>query len=139
MNWLESIYCYLQYEKVKQGLSPSYDNGAGNFMLFLCLVILIFGTFFLIITLFPNIIEVIENLLGGELIGQILISVLVAAIYPIIVKTIGKQENFERITEIFLKMSNEEQANIARKGARLFSFSMMYFVVLLLLLWYIST
>lgn len=136
MNILESVYCYLQYEKIKEGKPVSYDVRTGNTLTALSLVMLIFGAFFLIITISPNAADVMEDFFkaifgrtAGKAIGQFLIIFLLAITYPLIIRTIGTQENFERITEEFLKMQPQEQEKIAKKGSTFFIFSILFMVI----------
>lgn len=136
MSILESIYCYLQYEKIKEGKPVSYDVRTGNTLTALSLVMLIFGAFFWIITISPDAADTMEDFLKaifgrtvGKAIGQFLMIFLLAIAYPIIIKTIGTQDNFERITEAFLKMPQDEQEKIAKKGSTFFIFSIIFMIV----------
>lgn len=133
MNWLECVYCHTQYERLEQGKKITYSSQNGNIMLMFALLILVFGTLFMLLIIFPNIVLLLSD--SQKTIGQILISALIALLYPIISKTIGRQENFERITESFLKMSSEEQVKISNKGKLFFSLSMLYFPFIVFTIW----
>lgn len=123
MNLLESIYCYLHSEKLKENQPLSHDTTTGNILVTLSIIMLIFGSFFLVITISPSASDAMEDFLksifgrnAGRLIGQFLIFILLIIIYPIVIKTIGTQENFERIAVDFLKMSEIEKERVAKKG-----------------------
>lgn len=136
MSWLESIYCYTQHERMQEGKGLTYSSQNGNLMLTFILLILIYGTLYLAITIFPEIIDALSDV--EKTIGQVVVAISIALIYPIVAKTIGKQENFERITELFYKMSVEEQAKISKKGKLFFSLSMFYFPFVAFVSWLIG-
>ncbi|MFK7947589.1 MAG: hypothetical protein AB8G11_08370 [Saprospiraceae bacterium] len=133
MNWLESVYCYTQYERLQQGESITYSSQNGNVLLTVSLLILIHGTLFMLIMIFPSVLLVLSDI--TKTIGEIIIAISIALIYPIISRTIGSQTNFERITESFLKMSSEEQAKTSKKGVLFFSLSMFYFPFIAFIIW----
>lgn len=136
MSRLESIYCYLQHERIKQGQPISYSNVTGNIIVSLCIAMIIFGGIFLISTISPTVADMGEDLMkdifgrtAGKKIGQLLLIMMLAIIYPIISKTIGTQENFEHITAEFLKTPKDEQKIVAKKGSRFFIFSVIFMIV----------
>lgn len=136
MNWFECLYCYTQYERIKEGQPILYSSQNGNFLLTFSLLILVYGTFFLLISFFPNLVSSLSDI--TKTIGEILVAVSIALFYPIISMTIGRQENFERITELFLKMSAEEQEKISKKGILFFSLSMFYFPFVGFLIYFLN-
>lgn len=134
MDILESIFCYLHAENEKEGKPISYDATSGNMIISLCLVMLPIGLFFWILLLSPNTTESLEGFLdilfgpkNGKFIGQFLILTLLILIFPTIKKTIGTQENYERILELYLNMSEIEQEKAVKKGRNLFGFSLLFF------------
>ena len=136
MNLLESVYCYLQYEKIKEGQPVSYDVKSGNIVVSLCIVMLIFGGFFLLFTVSPNTADAVEDFFKdvfgrttGKAIGQLLLLFLLVIVYPIITRTIGTQDNFERITAELLKMTKVEQEKISKKGSTFFIFSIIFMII----------
>lgn len=133
MNYLESVYCYTQYERLREGKEITYNSQNGNVMVTFSLLILIYGTLWLVILIFPSILQSLSD--RAKIIWQIAVAVSIASVYPIVAKTIGRQDNFERISEIYLKMSSEEQAKIGKKGLLFFSLSMLYFPFVAFIIW----
>lgn len=127
MNLLESVFCYLHHERLKANQSLSNDTTTGNIIVSLSIIMYLFGFFYLLMVISPDLADSFEDVLkdifgrsAGKLIGQLLVIVLLIIIYPIVKMRVGSQNNFDRIKSDFLKMSKTEQAAFAQKGKLFF-------------------
>ena len=120
MTFLEALYGSQYYELKQNGKDAAKGRTNGNMFLtaFIILILLIIGMTLITFNDYYNSAfnNEIENHLGfmpGKDIGKLLAIPLFAIIYFIILKTIGTERNYQRLTENFMQYPEEvkKQAN----------------------------
>lgn len=127
MTYPETIFAFLHHGRQKENKPLAKIPRTANVVLTVCFVMLIMSVFFTLILISPSLGNGIEDFLedvfgrtSGRAIGKILAILIMALVYPVIKYTIGTQENFNRLKNIYLGLLPEEQALAAKKGARFF-------------------
>ncbi len=140
MTYPEAIYAFLHHGRQKENRRLNEKPTSPNIVLTVCFVMLTMAVFFTLVLIFPSIGNGIEGFLKdlfgrslGRAIGKLLAFSLIAIIYPIVKYTIGTQENYLRLKEIYLNLPPEEQTLAAKKGARFFYLCLASLIVPLIL------
>lgn len=126
MTLLQSLYCNQYYDLKKQGKEYAAHKN-GNITVTVSLLFNVCTVFFLLAFLSDSFADFIGHGfkhffqgITGKGMGRLIALLLMATIYPIVIYTVGKKENFDKTIAAFEAMSDAEQKEVSSKGIKYF-------------------
>lgn len=139
MDILRKLY-WNQYVELKEKGKHAVARKQGTVLVTIALSLFLLGTVFLIVTIFPDAMDWMEDLIKdifgrrtGRTVGKIIAVIPFAIFYGIIKVTMDREAVYDRIIYDYGLLSEEEQFKASEQGKKFFFVSVGFFVITMIL------
>ena len=139
MDILRKLY-WNQYVELKEKGKQAVARKQGTMLVTIALSLFLLGAVFLIVTIFPDAMDWMEDLIkdifgrsAGRTVGKIIAVIPFALFYGIIKLTMDREAVYDKIVYDFGLLSEEEQFRASEQGKIFFFVSVGFFVITMIL------
>lgn len=139
MDILKKLY-WNQYVELKEKGKESVARKQGTILVTIALALYLLGTVFLIVTIFPDAMDWMEDLVKdifgrrtGRTVGKIIAVIPFALFYGIIKLSLDREVVYDKVIYDFGLLPEEEQHKASEQGRNFFFVSVGYFVITMIL------
>lgn len=145
MEILRKLY-WNQYVELKERGKESVARKQGTALVTIAIALILLGTVFLIMSIFPDAMDWMEDLIDdifgrrkGRMVGKIIAIIPFAVVYGIIKLSLDREPVYDKLIYDFGLLSEDEQHQASEQGKMFFFLSLGYFVIAMLIFFVVTS